>query len=300
MTRKLAKPHPRLAKRGPTRTQAYGLGSNGVAQTRYQPRSPDSGIGKSQPTIKRQSKSGAAKTINSRPTSISDSTINSTPTGLKTAYKSFLRKDNDSVSDRQEMGFQTPNASKPAISALPNVVETLDLPQELGFLLGKYEVLPMPIFSSAKVEQKVRLAIQSLSKKSETMDPQARVLAFRAEAATAGKMITIIEIAKQVLARAQQQSWQYSRLEGVIQQIKAGHGNRLHSGSANDDTEEIVDTAASANFFETMSIPDRTPRPEKIRNMPFLLILLAEVPIPELRKLYGYVQTSTVEQDLRD
>ena len=197
------------------------------------------------------------------------------------------------------------------------------LPSEVRHLHDKYKIITMSILSSSKIEQKVRNLLLRVSKfdyantKSKPV-----VVMLHAKGDVAGKMVSIVEIAKAEIQKENGKWYQYNGLHGEISELKVkkpkrtGGGKtvgewtkehpglekpgleainecgkyRLGSADQSDDDLEMVD--ATEDAFETMAPPSRgydtTEARKKIRAYPVLTIYLARVSIPELKDLHGY------------
>ena len=196
------------------------------------------------------------------------------------------------------------------------------LPVEVQHLTQKFVFNSMSIISSSKIESRVRNLLEKTERfrfgKLETK-PGAVVLSAKAN--VAGKMGSIVEIAKQKIVEEKGKWWQYTKLHGQLLELKpkrtrpAGDGQifaeRDEGRERGSDTEPMVTQEAGnastkepeseedeeiEESFETMDCaetPNRgltseTSRGEqKVHSTPVMTIFFARVPIPGLKELYG-------------
>ena len=196
------------------------------------------------------------------------------------------------------------------------------LPVEVQHLTQKFVFNSMSIISSSKIESRVRNLLEKTERfsfgKSETK-PGAVVLSAKAN--VAGKMGSIVEIAKQKIVEEKGKWWQYTQLHGQLLELKpkqtrpAGDGEIIterderpergsdtglmvtqEAGKASTEEPESEEDEEIEESFETMDCaetPNRgltsgTSRGEKkVRSTPVMTIFFARVPIPGLKELYG-------------
>ncbi len=200
---------------------------------------------------------------------------------------------------------------------------TQSRPSEVRHLQDKYELITMSILSSSKIEQKVRNLLLRISKFNyANTKAKPAVVMLHAKGDVAGKMVSIVEIAKAEMQKENGKLYQYNGLHGETSELKVKEPKRTgggktvaewtkeHPGLENpgletinecgkytlgtadrsDDDMEMVD--ATDDAFETMAPPSRgydtTEARKKIRAYPVLTIYLARVPVPELKDLHGY------------
>ena len=196
-------------------------------------------------------------------------------------------------------------------------------PSEVRRWQDKYEIVAMSILSSSKIEQKVRNLLLRLSKVDyENTKAKPRVVKLHAKGDVAGKMVSIIEIAKAEIRKENGKLYQYNGLHGETSELKVkklkrtGSGNGVAEGTKehaepedpsgetinksdkctlgtvdqSDDDPDMID--ATEDAFETMAPLSRghvTPAAKKkVRAYPILTIYLSRVPILELKDLHGY------------
>ena len=197
------------------------------------------------------------------------------------------------------------------------------LPSEVRRWQDSYEIITMSILSSSKIEQKVRNLLLRMSEVDyENNKAKPRVVKLHAKGDVAGKMVSIVEIAKAEIWKENRKLYQYNGLHGEISELKVkkpkrtgigqlvAEGSEEHPGledssgeainesekntlgtvDQSDDDLEMVD--ATEDAFETMAPLSRGYEPpearRKVRAYPVLTIYLSRVPIPELRDRYGY------------
>ena len=196
-------------------------------------------------------------------------------------------------------------------------------PSEVRRWQDRYEIITMSILSSSKIEQKVRNLLLRMSKVDyENNKAKPRVVKIHAKGDVAGKMVSIVEIAKTEIQKENGKLYQYNGLHGETSELKfkktkrAGSGetiaeltkehpgledpsgeainesekNTLGTVDQSDDDLEMIDATEEA--FETMAPlsrgNDTLEARKKVRAYPVLTIYLSRVPIPELKDRYGY------------
>jgi len=153
------------------------------------------------------------------------------------------------------------------------------------------------IISSHSISKKTTRCLATLFPPQPPTAPSVLAVALVAKSIVASKAITIAEIVKRRI-NTQGEAWfQYTKLEGIIVELKApkksrkeGKGkNKNQKGSQVEKTgekgtrtgqEEDID---EEDPFEVLK--EKTP--QKKRKMPLLTIYISRSPIPELAKLYG-------------
>ena len=219
-------------------------------------------------------------------------------------------------SNRQDVEPLNPITSPPPSALNGNHPSTAILSPELAFLQAKYEFATMSIISSVKMEQKIRVLLSHLARFNYAdVHCKPGVVALHAKAPVAGKMISIVEIAKREIQNAKGQWWQYSRCHGELLEWKqkaarvvkgtgvtAGAEREMgdaqgllpsRTSEANDSMEvDGVDEEEAA--FETMSpkkVAEHIEARKKVRAVPIMTIYMSRVPIPEFKSIYGYAQS---------
>ena len=206
--------------------------------------------------------------------------------------------------------------------SIPNSADQI-LPRQLQHLNGRYDFVTMSIVSSARIEQKVRSLLSHLARFS-FADPKAKpgVVILHAKASVAGKMISVIEIAKRNIEKERGKWWQYSSVHGEITELKEKMTKAPHSrktllewekeqkdgaeggtGEVQEVTKESTTAhephpAEEEDAFETMgqgdpnngviSIEETEPR-KKLRSVPIMTVYMSRVPLAELKQAFGYV-----------
>lgn len=112
------------------------------------------------------------------------------------------------------------------------------LPQHLAHLSTKYSLASMSITSNSKMQQKVRRLLAHLSRFS-FADVNARpgVVALHARAAAAGKMVGVVEIVKREVEGERGRWFQYSRVAGSVEEVKARRKGRKEGAMGEKDEE---------------------------------------------------------------
>ncbi|KAI9855200.1 MAG: hypothetical protein M1830_006480, partial [Pleopsidium flavum] len=105
------------------------------------------------------------------------------------------------------------------------------LPPELLSLQSKYEITSMSIISSSKIETKVKTLLTRLGKFS-WANPNGKpsIVVLSAKAGVAGKMVSVVEIAKREIEADGAKWWQYSRVYGQMTELKEKPSKRIDGG----------------------------------------------------------------------
>ncbi|MCJ1243426.1 hypothetical protein MMC30_000623 [Trapelia coarctata] len=167
--------------------------------------------------------------------------------------------------DHQRLGSIISSTLQAA--APPNITipppETL--PPALAHLQHKYALATMTFSSSSKINQKVRALISRMEKFSfADLNAKPGVVILQAKAPVAVKMVSVVEIAKREIEKEKGKWWQYSKVEGRLEELKErvkkkndtkGEGKTLKEWQAEqksetneggDAMEEVVDEAEAA------------------------------------------------------
>lgn len=227
----------------------------------------------------------------------------------------------------------SPSAPNEAKNATVNVKASetagehaiLNIPSEVRHLTTKYDLTPMSIISSSKMEQKIRNVLERVSKFS-FGDAKAKpgVVILHAEAKNASKMVTIAELSKANIEKDKGTWWQYTKLEGQVMAFKekprkpppTQSGRTLATWNNERKDATAVGPQADINMEESHAEPSTEEQPidaggglmpegeeeeeeeafeimsaptarKKVRAVPIMTIYLARVPVPGLRELYG-------------
>ncbi|KAI4144784.1 MAG: hypothetical protein LQ340_006534, partial [Diploschistes diacapsis] len=195
------------------------------------------------------------------------------------------------------------------------------LPAKLAHLKKQYSFATMSINTGSKIEQKVRVLISHLSRFNFLdSDVKPGVVVLRAKSNTAGKLISVVEIAKRdIESQGRGGKWyQYSRVSGELREIPRNRTKKEQkesvrsvvfsetAGKSFKDWEatkeqlrggkdkEVAKSAEGMGIgqeddgdeaFETMIDPEHQHKPQdtKLRNIPILTIYMARVPLPEMK-----------------
>ena len=102
------------------------------------------------------------------------------------------------------------------------------LPAEVQHLQNKYDFTTMSILSSSKIEQKVRNLLLRVSKFNFAgIKANPGIVVLHAKAEAAGKMVSIVEIAKQEIQKEIGKWYQYSKLHGETMELKVKETKEL-------------------------------------------------------------------------
>ena len=131
------------------------------------------------------------------------------------------------------------------------------IPLEVRHLSAKYTITTMSILSSAKMSQKISLVLERIGK-STSADLKVRpgLVVLYAKAAVVSKMISIVEIVKKEIEREGGKWWQYSKLEGRIEELKIKKPKQAKSVRSVDNAEEERRANADGDqSAKTTSVP---------------------------------------------
>lgn len=169
------------------------------------------------------------------------------------------------------------------------------------------------IVAGSKVQQKVRVALSTLSASNEvescpgsaqdstTDDAAGRasadealhdVLLLQGRASAASKLITISEVVKRALDQQGRPWWAYTGVTGVLEpfdtpkRIPGGRRPEMDGGAPPGEQSEDSAEDQEDEAFETL-YRGCINAAERVRNVPVLLLYLATKPVPALKALYG-------------
>lgn len=130
---------------------------------------------------------------------------------------------NHSLSSRD----MTSEVSRKSLPSMTGFLDVQSIPSEVQHLLSKYDITPMSILSSSKMQQKIRGVLERIGKNN-LADPNVKpgVVMLHAKADVASKMIGIVEIAKKEVEFEKCKWWQYSKLEGRLIDLRTERRNR--------------------------------------------------------------------------
>ena len=142
------------------------------------------------------------------------------------SVKKLKRSDTKQPQNADSVTPSAPNgANGPTKNTRPSETTvkhaTPEIPSEVQCLASKYDLTPMSVISSSKMEQKVRNVIKRISQFSFN-DAKAKpgVVILHAEAQNASKMVTIAELSKRDIEKEKGKWWQYTKLEGHVMEMK--------------------------------------------------------------------------------
>jgi len=132
-------------------------------------------------------------------------------------------------------------------------------------------------------------------------------VALVAKSTVASKAITIAEIVKRRISTQGEAWFQYTKLEGIMVELKAPKKSKKEGKGKNKDqkgsqTEKIGEKGARTGQEEDIDEEDpfgvlKEKTPQKKRKMPLLTIYISRSPIPELAKLYGSDSPQTLSRN---
>ena len=288
-------------------------------------------IGNTRPTKKVKSKAPSS-TEQQRPR-FAPASVNMTPTsaqqppvdlGISTITSSKVNS-NDSVKAPVAIPNSVPKPQAQPSDSVQEEDAPPVLPPHLTHLTQKYSFATMSVNTGSKIEQKVRVLISRLSRFN-FLDREIKpgVVALRARANVASKLITVVEIAKREIEYKERSGkwYQYSQVSAELREIprnKAKKGPRGQQGDADgakqagkslkewelSKKQDTVEAASDGNptidlsggdneeeaAFEIMADarPGRGAEDTKLRNIPLLTIYMSRVPVPELKVEFRHV-----------
>ena len=234
----------------------------------------------------------------------------------KSQYRSSKKmlKQNTNTQVREQVAGNIPLKVSPLLA-------DSNLPTEVRRLTTKYEFTSMHIISSSKMQQKIGLVLERISRSAlPDMTSKPGVVILYADAAIANKMISVVEIVKKEVERLDGSWYQYTKLESRMAKSKPktklqAKGRQASSHKAKQlerlqVEDEDVDTAANEatkapeseeimnidsgseheDAFETMTTSqhgDHNVEHVTIRRIPVMIIYIARVPISGLKDVYG-------------
>ncbi|KAI4245092.1 MAG: hypothetical protein L6R40_002691 [Gallowayella cf. fulva] len=192
------------------------------------------------------------------------------------------------------------------------------LPSEVQHLLVQYDFSIMSIISSSKIHQKVGTLVTRMENFTlANINAKPGVVILGAKAASASKMISVVEIAKADIAKRGGKWYQYSKLQSELLPFKERQKKQPRSGrtlaegasersgmatasegpqDAELDAETgLMDTRADDSddgeaAFETLQLQPGVAAADirnKVRATPIMTIYLSCVPVPGLKDLFG-------------
>lgn len=154
------------------------------------------------------------------------------------------------------------------------------------------------IISSHSISKKTTRCLATLFPPQPPTTPSVLAVALVAKSIVASKAITIAEIVKRRI-NTQGEAWfQYTKLEGIMVELKAPKKSKKEGKGKNKDQKgsqvEKTGEKGTRTKQEEEDIDEEDPfevlkekTPQKKRKMPLLTIYISRSPIPELAKLYG-------------
>ncbi|PWW78714.1 hypothetical protein C7212DRAFT_165746 [Tuber magnatum] len=153
------------------------------------------------------------------------------------------------------------------------------------------------IISSHSISKKTTRCLATLFPVRPPTASSVLAVAIVAKSAVASKAITIAEIVKRRIS-AQGEAWfQYTKLEGVVVELKAPRNSEKEGKGKNKDQKgsrvgRIGEKGIRMEEEEDMDGDDpfevlKEKTPQKKRKVPLLTIYISRSPIPELAKLYS-------------
>jgi len=172
-------------------------------------------------------------------------------------------------------------------------------------LRGKYELLPLSVVSSSKIEQRVSKVLAHLGRFHPTdLAVKPGVVLLHARASEASKMITMAEVVRRRVGEQKQKWYQYNR---VYEVETAAYQEDIPStiedtvlGNAGGANGEDGDISGEEDDFEIMEghFRDAVIPSNKLTTKTYMAIFLSRVPIPELKsKVFITAQSNEASID---
>lgn len=198
------------------------------------------------------------------------------------------------VKAREPGQIRTPPPDQPASVPARHIL----IPPEADdpVLREGFDIHTIPVVTNSKIQDKVQRVISLLhpgaavtgdassQPQSDRTKGKSDIVALVSRAAAANKCITIAEIAKRELGKANVRVWQYTgswnRLETVEPKKER---STTTNGSHHADDQQPEDNSEDEAAFGVMETPNR----KLIRNIPCLVIYLSSKAIPRLISIYG-------------
>lgn len=163
-------------------------------------------------------------------------------------------------------------------------------------LRDSHDIHTIPVAANSKIQDKVRRVMSVLlpnetAKGDDSTHPgrdvsrgKTDIVALVSRAVAANKCITVAEIAKRELGKANVRIWQYSGSWSRLETVEPKKERKsAANGSDNAVDERSEDGSEDEAAFEVMDTPDR----KIVRNIPCLVIYLSGKAIPRLKSIYG-------------
>ncbi|KAL8853198.1 MAG: hypothetical protein Q9221_001932 [Calogaya cf. arnoldii] len=190
------------------------------------------------------------------------------------------------------------------------------IPTKIQHLQGQYDISTMSIISSSKIRHKVQNLIARVEKFSfANFEAKPGVVVLQGKAASASKMISVVEIVKAEIGKRGGKWYQYSELDSqlleftekqrkqpqdgrILADVASGPSNG-RAGPQRTDTEVDVEDdlmigeghdSNGEEAFETLqtqSVGAEVEGKSKVRATPIMTIYFACVPVPGLKVLFG-------------
>lgn len=148
-------------------------------------------------------------------------------------------------------------------------------------LRATHSLLPLNVSSAHQISNRTSAIISRLNPGEQSSDDQKTVIVMlTAKAKAAGKLISIVEIAKRELTSAGIRCYQYTALGSELVEIER-HSKSTKKGAAGE--------GESDDAFETMGGLQESAT--KKRSMPVLTIYLSRASVKELKVAFGYANS---------
>ncbi|KAI4228998.1 MAG: hypothetical protein L6R36_001235 [Xanthoria steineri] len=221
-----------------------------------------------------------------------------------------------STTDSSATQALDPSASSTQADSAPSLPS---IPTEIQHLQGQYDISTISIVSSSKIRTKVNNLIARVEKFTfANVSAKPGVVVLQAKAASANKMISVVEIAKEDIGKRGGKWYEYSKLHSelleyrekqrrrpqdgrTLAEVSSGRSTMEDEGAEKHGTDGGVDgeddlvhdggcDSDEEAAFETLQQPNvgaGVNGKSKVRATPIMTIYLACVPVPGLKDLHG-------------
>lgn len=152
---------------------------------------------------------------------------------------------------------------------------------EESSLSGRYVLVNLGVASGTQISSRTSTVVGKLTASGDD-GTNLTVIALTAASKAAGKLISIVEIAKRDLATKGVKVFQYNSLSSRLTNIP-----RHKAGVGCGDAEAVGEENDSDDAFEVMGQAQESDT--KKRNVPVMTIYLSTASVKELKLAFGYV-----------
>ena len=153
---------------------------------------------------------------------------------------------------------------------------TSEVPDEVRHLASQYDLTPMSIISSSKMEHKIRNVLERIGKfRLNNAKAKPGVVILHSQARNASKMVTIAELSKREIEKEKDRWWQYTKLESQVIEMKAKPGKSkpepggktLAKLDAEQKGDDIAEPCADTEMEGSLEEPITNEQPDDAGQM---------------------------------